>query len=356
FTDKGSFWTNGTTRLLAETPPQQLEGTRNECNSSGYESVALVPIKSKGVNIGLLQLNDRREGMFTEELIEFLQMIGEQVGLAVENSMIYDRLQAQKKELEEHLEELKRTQNQLVEARKNSCLGSLVAGVSHELNTPVSNALMGIHILIDDGLKVFDKLRGQDLTENDLELYLNNHNELTQIILRNIEHISELTKSFKQTALSQVKEEKVMFKLKSFLYDIIASIKPTIKTKKIDFELDIEDHLEVKSYPGLFFQIFTNLIMNSFVHGFENKKDGTITIGGKTLNGGYSLFYQDDGKGISNELFPKVLEPFVTSKKSSCTGLGLSIVNNIITNNLKGELEYGNNKELGVFFKMQIPK
>lgn len=93
FTPKGSFWSNNTTALLASTSEEDRQsGTRNYCNGVGYQSVALIPIKAKGETIGLIQLNDKRTGLFTEDLIEFIEMIGEQIGLAIKNSLTYTKL------------------------------------------------------------------------------------------------------------------------------------------------------------------------------------------------------------------------------------------------------------------------
>jgi len=93
FTPKGSFWSNNTTALLTSTTEEDRQSrTRNYCNSTGYQSVALIPIKAKGETIGLIQLNDKREGRFTGDLIEFVEMIGEQIGLAIKNSLTYTKL------------------------------------------------------------------------------------------------------------------------------------------------------------------------------------------------------------------------------------------------------------------------
>ena len=100
FTSNGSFWSNNTTKLLAATSETERQSsTRNYCNSCGYESVALVPVKIKGERLGLIQINDKRQGMFTEELVQFLEMIGEQVGLAVQNSLTYSKLKKAQDEI-----------------------------------------------------------------------------------------------------------------------------------------------------------------------------------------------------------------------------------------------------------------
>jgi len=101
FTENGSFWANHTTGLLAETTEEERQSeTRNVCNSSGYESVALVPVTARGERIGLMQFNDMSRDMFGEELIAFLEMIGEQVGLAVQNSLTHTKLKETLREVQ----------------------------------------------------------------------------------------------------------------------------------------------------------------------------------------------------------------------------------------------------------------
>lgn len=356
FTKGGSFWSNSTTILLKSTSAEDRQAnTRNYCNSCGYESVALVPIKNKTGIIGLIQLNDTRINKFTIELIQFLEMIGEQIGVAVESAMIYEDLLANKKQLEETLTELHYSQNQLVEAKKMASLGLVVAGIAHEMNTPLSNASLGMHTLFNNTKSFANKIDASDQKNPELVSYLTNNISLSEVVLRNIERTSKLVTNFKNASTS-VQESKVeAFNFKSFLNDIINSIKPTVKDKNISFNLIGIDGYNLTSYPSCFFQIFSNLIMNSYIHGFENQNDGTITIQFIEENKYLSIKYSDNGIGIQSEYLPKIFEPFYTTKKSTCSGLGLSIVYNLINKQLKGTIVCRNSNPKGIEFAIIIP-
>jgi signal transduction histidine kinase len=129
---------------------------------------------------------------------------------------------------------------------------------------------------------------------------------------------------------------------------------PTLKTKDIAFRLEIDSNKVVKCYPGLLFQIFTNLIMNSFIHGFSNKDQGAVNIIYSEKNGTSRFVYSDNGKGIKDEAIPKIFDPFYTTKKSTCSGIGLSIISNIIVNKLNGKIEYRKEKS-GATFVIDYP-
>ena len=142
YTPKGGYYTNSTTDIT----PVLLKNEknthiRNYCNAKGYESVGLFPIKTRDENIGLIQLNDKRRNQFNEELVDFLELVGEQVGISIENALLYEKLKAKNAELQNTLDEIKVMQNQLLEAKKMTALADLVTGIAHEIYSPVSESV-----------------------------------------------------------------------------------------------------------------------------------------------------------------------------------------------------------------------
>ena len=143
--------------------------------------------------------------------------------------------------------------------------------------------------------------------------------------------------------------------MKEYSQDVIRSLYPRLKGKKVKISLDIDDQLELNSYPGAFSQILTNLVLNSMVHGFENIDRGAINVSAHMKDGDLNLEYRDDGKGIPRENLIIIFDPFFTTNKKIGTGLGLHIVYNIINQKLKGSITCSSEDEKGVSFNMIIP-
>jgi signal transduction histidine kinase len=176
------------------------------------------------------------------------------------------------------------------------------------------------------------------------------------LVQKNLQRTAELIQSFKQISADQVSEQKRIFNLRSYLDDIIRSLSPKFKQKQIDFLVECDDHLELNSYPGAYAQIFTNLLLNSYTHGFPDKQHGTITIRVAQQNGLLITEYLDDGVGISKKDLPHVFEPFYTTDQCQGTGLGLNIVYNIIKQKLHGSISCKSEPGKGVLFVIEVPE
>ena len=143
--------------------------------------------------------------------------------------------------------------------------------------------------------------------------------------------------------------------LESYFKDIIRSLSPKFKHKDITFQIECDDELEVDSFPGAFSQIFTNLLLNSFSHGFKEREKGIVTISAVEKNNMLKLEYRDDGAGINRNDLPHIFEPFYTSDQDRGTGLGLNIVNNLVKQKLNGNISCESEPGKGVIFKIEIP-
>jgi signal transduction histidine kinase len=356
FTIKGSFWSNNTTALLASTSENERQGrTRNYCNSCGYESVALIPIQIRDKRIGLVQLNDKRVGMFSEDLIEYMEMIGEQIGLAVDNAYKYEKIVGQKYEISQTIDKLRKTQRQLVEAEKMALLGNLVAGVAHEINTPVGIGITAVSTLADRNIELRHLFKDKKLSHSNLEKHIEFTGKTIDLILRNLQRTGDLIQSFKKASIDQLSESKKHFNVKSYLHDVVRSIEPKLKNKQIRIEIDCSKEIELYSYPDAFAQVISNLLLNSLIHGFENKNTGEIYILTNIKDDNLSLTYQDNGKGIPPEIRKKIYEPFFSTNKQIGTGLGMHIVYNLVTQKLKGSITCEDQVVNGAAFTIVLP-
>ncbi len=163
-----------------------------------------------------------------------------------------------------------------------------------------------------------------------------------------------MIQNFKQISVDQFKEQVCSFYLKEYLENVINSLSPEIKNYKIDIEIDKK--IKLYSYPGIFAQIFTNLIMNSKVHGFNDKSSGKITIDAGIKDNQLIINYKDNGKGISPRILSKIFDPFFTTQQQTGTGLGLNIVYNLVTQKLNGSITCESQPEQGVLFILKLPE
>ncbi|MBN2764102.1 MAG: hypothetical protein JXR41_13495, partial [Bacteroidales bacterium] len=266
-----------------------------------------------------------------------------------------EELLQQKEELETTLENLQHTQKQLIESEKMASLGGLVAGVAHEINTPVGITITAASGLLEETHRMADLFKDNKISRAEFKEYLNNSNQAVKLIMSNMEKAAAMVQSFKQISIDQSLESKRLFKLKDYTGDIIRSLYPKLKNRKISVNLDIDNKLEIDGYPGVYSQVITNLVINSLTHGFNEKQKGKISIKAFDKNGELTIEYSDNGKGIAKENLKKIFDPFFTTNKKTGTGLGLHIVYNLITQKLNGNIECKSEKGEGVVFNIRLP-
>ena len=153
----------------------------------------------------------------------------------------------------------------------------------------------------------------------------------------------------------QVTEQQRVFAFREYLEDIMASFRPKFSGKKIEFKIECDDKLKLNSYPGVYAQIFTNLLLNSLQHGFYEKDKGAITIKANLDNELLRIQYNDNGAGISKKDLPHIFEPFYTSDQHRGTGLGLNIIYNLVKQKLHGTIACESEQGKGVLFKIEVP-
>jgi len=259
-------------------------------------------------------------------------------------------------ELSKTLNNLEKTQDKLIESEKMASLGGLVAGVAHEINTPLGIALTGITYFDEISHNIHQIYETQEMTQEDFEKYLDDSKDISSQVLKNIQRASDLVQSFKQVSVDQTSEIKREFYVKDYINSIILSIHNQIKRTHITIENNIPSDVKINSYPGAFGQVITNLILNSLIHGYSNKDKGLISFSLKKEKNNILLHYKDNGKGIKESDLPHIFEPFFTTRRGiGGTGLGLNILYNIVKKQFGGEISCASKINEGVDFTIIIP-
>ena len=272
----------------------------------------------------------------------------------IEQKSLYQaQLESTNEELKVSLETLERAQDQLVQSEKMAALGELVAGVAHEINTPVGVGVTAASFL-DAKTREFSKVyESGELKRSELEAYLKTVQEVSSSILLNMERAAELISSFKRVAVDQSSETRRRFNLKEYIDEILLSLRPRYKKTSHTISVACDPDIELKSYPGAFSQILNNLIMNSLLHGFKEMEEGRISVQITREDGTVTFIYRDNGCGMNEEQKEKVFDPFFTTMRAKGgTGLGMSIVFNLVTQTLKGQIHVESEPGQGVCFTM----
>ncbi len=271
------------------------------------------------------------------------------------------RLQRQNREyqksLEESLDTLHRTQKEMIQSAKMAALGDLVAGVAHEVNTPIGVSVTASSFLAERTRQIRELYQQGEMKRSDLEKYLALAEESSASVLSNLERAAELVQSFKKVAVDQSSEEKRVFEVRGYLEQILLSLRPQFKRTPHAVRLDCPAALSMDSYPGAVMQIMTNLIMNSLIHGFADGLPGEIHIRIEEAGDSVVLVYRDTGIGMTAEQKERIYDPFYTTRRGAGgTGLGMNIVYNLVTQTLKGSIRLETSPGQGALFTLTLPK
>lgn len=254
------------------------------------------------------------------------------------------------------LSNLKRTQTQLIQSEKMAALGTLVAGVAHEINTPIGVGVSAVSYLDIQISKFQEEMQQGKLTKGKFESYVNSFKESCNILTVNLNKAAHLITSFKNIAVDQTSEELRVFELKQYIEDVLVSLKPKLKKKKIAISLEGSEQILMNSYPGALSQILTNLVINAMVHGFEFVEEGNIYIKLIHTTKDVTIEFSDNGCGIESFNLAKIFDPFFTTKRGTGgSGLGLNIVFNLVTQTLQGQITCHSKINEGTQFIMQLP-
>lgn len=287
------------------------------------------------------------------------------VGVVVTATDITQRRRAQdeitrlnkdlERRVEERTAELERAITKLAQSEKLSALGDLVAGVAHEINTPIGIGVTSATHL-QEKLNDYRKLyREGKLTQGDFESLMKVTEDSCNILVANLNRSANLVRSFKQVAVDQVSESRREFNVRHYIEEIIQSLHPKLKNARHTIELDCSQNININSFPGAFAQIITNFIINSLMHGFEHTDAGLITITVQDDEDYLALTYSDNGSGMSEDGVKKVFDPFYSTRRGrGGTGLGMHVVYNLVTTTFNGSIECESAPGEGVRFHLRL--
>jgi signal transduction histidine kinase len=265
-------------------------------------------------------------------------------------------LKSSNQDLLNTLETLHQYQNQIVETEKMASLGQMVAGVAHEVNTPIGLGVTASTLMQDkltDIQKAFDDKK---LTSNQLSKFLSESKENLGIIYRNLERAASLIRSFKQVAVDQSNENRRQFNMLQLMNEVLLSLRPNLKKTQHQVLVECDPQLEIDSKPGPINQILINLIMNSLIHAFEHTDHGTINITVKVEQNRCQIRYKDNGSGVPEHIKKRIFDPFVTTKRGEGgSGLGMHLVYNLVTQALNGKISLESSLGEGVDILFDFP-
>ncbi|WP_207461657.1 ATP-binding sensor histidine kinase [Azospirillum sp. SYSU D00513] len=351
-------------------------------------SVLCLPLVRKAELVGLLYLeNNLVTDAFVDQRLEAPRLLAAQIAISLENARLYDELADFNRGLEAQIADrtralseqsevlrrtlgevseaharLQQTQQQLVQSEKMAALGSLVAGVAHEINTPLGVALTAASHLSDETRRIARLVEEGKLKRSEFAEYSEMTLDSTGLLLANIGRAADLVHGFKQVAADQTSDERREFTLDEWLEDLVHSLRPMWHRPGHSLTVDCPPGLTLDNHPGALAQILTNLISNTLVHGFEPERTGRIAIAVTALESepgpeSVEIVYTDDGAGIAPEHLPTLFDPFFTTRRSQgSTGLGLHIVYNLVAQRLGGTIRVDSRPGEGVRFTLRLPR
>lgn len=326
---------------------------RKEYNES-IESLPVLELDVLAQNINIL-LN-RTEKHINKKDEKHQQALLQNNTLAEKVKVRTDALKESNQELLSTLEKLHQFQGQLVETEKMASLGDMVAGIAHEVNTPIGLGVTASTLLGDRLNEIKEAFENKSLKSSQLKKFLDQGEENIGIIYRNLERAAKLISSFKKVAVDQSSVENQVFNFKGLLEEVFVTLKAKLNKNNIELTIDCPENLTVESKPGPINQILLNLILNSIIHGFENETEGAINISVMYLSDQIHICYNDDGIGINESIKDKVFEPFTTTKRGSGgSGLGLHLIFNIVTQALNGHIDFESSIGVGTTFNITFP-
>ncbi len=260
-------------------------------------------------------------------------------------------------ELESTLLNLQRTQRELVQSEKLASLGSMVAGVAHELNTPIGNAVTAASTLSHAVEDFAQRAQEKSMARSTISNFVQTSTNLADLLLRSTQRAAELVASFKRVAVDRTSEQRREFDLLNVVQELLHTLAPTLRRLPWKVEVDVPADLVMDTYPGPLEQVLTNLVLNASNHAFEGRTSGTINVRARRVNDSRLLLeVSDDGCGMAPDLLQRVFEPFFTTKLGQGgSGLGLSISHNIVAQVLGGDLSVLSQPGLGSVFTVNIP-
>ncbi len=315
-----------------------------------------LPLQMGQELIGVLDVQSEQLDAFFYEDRRLMQSLADQIAIAIYNAQLYHLEEERVRELAALNENLINTQSQLVESEKMAALGGLVAGVAHEINTPVGVAVTAASAFAEEMTALSAAYKNDEMDQEEFEEFLDFGKQSTALILSNLNRAADLVQSFKQVAVDQSSEQKRTFVIRSYLEEVLLTLKPKFKRSNHQVKIDCDESLTIKSHPGTWSQIVTNLVMNSLLHAYQTGEKGHLAFDIHVNNGQLNFEYYDDGRGIPPENVGKIFNPFFTTRRGDGgSGLGLHIIYNLVTQRLNGTIHCESEVGVGTKFIIELP-
>ena len=323
----------------------------------GHKAILIVPLMKEGRGIGAFALTRMRVGPFSERQVELVQTFADQALIAIEIFRLFDEVRGRTRELAASLDELRTAQDRLVQSEKLAALGRLVAGVAHEVNSPVGTSLT-VASSLERRIELFaDEFARGPLRRSSLNDLIDSGRAATTQLVTNLNRAADLIQSFKQVAADGTHTEQREFDLRETTNQIILGLAGVLRRAPVTVSVEIPLGLTVNSYPGCYGQILTNLFLNAIHHAFPQGRAGTIRIAARLdANRDIELAFADDGIGMTTDVRRQAFDPFFTTRRNEGgTGLGLHIVHNVVVQQLGGRISLESAPEEGTAFHILIP-
>ena len=297
--------------------------------------------------------------LFSGRIAAEIERTEREAELAELNASLEKIVAERTQELSAALVQVKQSQQHLIAQEKMASLGDMVAGVAHEINTPLGVALLGNSTLKDNLKKLRQDFEQQTLSKSKLNAYIDMQSELQEAVEVNLNRAAALVSNFKQVAVERHEDSKMPFEFCTWIQVQLGSLRPLLKKQNIQLDCQLPDGtIRMNTMASQLSQVLVNIISNASRHAFIKKQqDRKITIVVKGDTKFLSLDIIDNGDGMSDKVFSKIFQPFFTTlKNKGGTGLGLNIVQNLVTNGLQGSLEISSKPGEGTKVHILIPK
>jgi signal transduction histidine kinase len=324
--------------------------------TSGYRSILIVPMLRDEVAIGAIAVMRLEPELFPKAQVELLKTFAGQAVIAIENTRLITEVQERTRELSRSLEDLRTAQDGLVQTEKLAALGRLVAGVAHEINTPIGTSLTVASAFINKAKRFEVDVASGDVRRSSLTEFIAASREAASQIMINLGNAVDLIQSFKQVAADRNVSDRRHFDLGEVTEQVVKGLRFGLRSLTVSVEC--EPNLVMNSYPGPYGQVLTNLVLNSATHAFPDGARGSVHIATQASGkDNVEVLFSDDGCGMSPEVRRQVFDPFFTTRRDQgSTGLGLHIVHNIVTSRLGGRINLETRPGAGTKIRIIVPR
>ena len=272
------------------------------------------------------------------------------------NETLEERVAERSLQLQQAMQTLHASQEALARSAANATLGTLVASVSHELNTPLGNSLIAVSTCADLSKRFAQLADAGQMKRSDLSAFVLQMQDGCALIERSLHRAVDLMKNFTQVAADQASEQRRSFDLGAVAHEVLDTLRPSLKRHPHVVELDIEEGLRMDSFPGALGQVFINLINNAYLHAFEGRSDGLVCIRAVAHDQGVDLQVSDNGSGMTQAHLAQLFQPFFSTKIGrGGTGLGTTIIENLVIRVLGGTLRVASSVGEGTTFNIHLP-